>query len=52
MEIMKPGPVASDTGQRLLAALETFRGATPAADDQTLVVLERRQSAYGQPSPH
>ena len=43
---------AADTGQRLLAGLETFRGATPAADDETLVVLQRRQTADGQAWPH
>ena len=54
MEIVTAGPVASasDTGQRLLAELETFRGAIPAADDETLVVLQRRQPADGQEWPH
>lgn len=43
---------AADIGQRLLARLETFRGATPAADDETLVVLQRHQTADGQAWPH
>jgi phosphoserine phosphatase RsbU/P len=38
---------AAETGQRLLASLEAFRGASPAADDETLVVLQRRQTADG-----
>jgi sigma-B regulation protein RsbU (phosphoserine phosphatase) len=49
LELVQGGRVASasDTGQRLLAGLETFRGASSAADDETLVVLQRRQSADG-----
>ena len=54
LELVQGVPVASasDTGQRLLAGLEAFRGASPAADDETLVVLQRRQSADGPDWPH
>jgi phosphoserine phosphatase RsbU/P len=43
---------ASDTGETLLAALEAFRGTSPAADDETLVVLQHRQTGDGQAWPH
>ena len=33
-----------ETGQRLLAGLETFRGSRPAEDDETLLVLHHRRS--------
>jgi sigma-B regulation protein RsbU (phosphoserine phosphatase) len=46
-----PAASASDTGQKLLSALEAFRGASPAADDETLVVLQR-QPAEGPVWPH
>lgn len=48
-ELVQGVPVvsASDTGQTLLAALEAFRGASPATDDETLVLLQRRRSADG-----
>src|SRR5215472_10057516 len=54
LELAQSVPVASasDTGQRLLAALEVFRGASPTADDETLVVLQRRQTAEGSVWPH
>jgi serine phosphatase RsbU (regulator of sigma subunit) len=54
LQLVEGVPVASasDTGQRLLAGLEAFRGASPAADDETLVVLQRRQSADGPAWPH
>jgi hypothetical protein len=54
LELVQRVPVASasDTGQRLLAGLEAFRGASPAADDETLVVLQRRESADGPDWPH
>jgi phosphoserine phosphatase RsbU/P len=54
LELVQGVPVvsASDTGQMVLAALEAFRGASPAADDETLVVLQRRQSADGPVWPH
>jgi phosphoserine phosphatase RsbU/P len=53
LELARSSPVASaaETGQRLLAALEAFRGASPAADDETLVVLQRCQTADGQAWP-
>jgi sigma-B regulation protein RsbU (phosphoserine phosphatase) len=43
---------ASDTGEMLLARLETFRGASPASDDETLVVLQRQRTADGPAWPH
>ena len=54
LQLVQSVPVASasDTGQRLLAGLEAFRGACPAADDETLVVLQRRQSVDGPDWPH
>jgi phosphoserine phosphatase RsbU/P len=53
LELARSSPVASaaETGQRLLAALEAFRGASPATDDETLVVLQRRQTVDGQAWP-
>jgi sigma-B regulation protein RsbU (phosphoserine phosphatase) len=47
-----PTASASDVGQMLLARLEAFRGASPAADDETLVVLRRRRTAEGFVWPH
>ena len=54
LELVQGVPVvsASDTKQTLVAALEAFRGASPATDDETLVVLQRRQSADGPVWPH
>jgi phosphoserine phosphatase RsbU/P len=37
-----------NTGQGLLAGLDAFRGASPATDDETLVVLQRCQPAVSQ----
>jgi len=54
LELVHGVPVASasDIGQMLLARLEAFRGASPTADDETLVVLQRRQTAEGSVWPH
>ena len=54
LELVQGVPVVSpsDTGPTLLAAVEAFRGASPATDDETLVVLQRRQSADGPVWPH
>jgi sigma-B regulation protein RsbU (phosphoserine phosphatase) len=54
LQLAKSIPVgsASDTGQMLLAVVEAFRGASPAADDETLVVLQRRRSDDGTTWPH
>jgi sigma-B regulation protein RsbU (phosphoserine phosphatase) len=47
-----PAASASDIGQMLLGRLDAFRGASPAADDETLVVLQRRRTAEGSVWPH
>ena len=47
-----PVASASDIGQMLLDRLDAFRGASPAADDETLVVLQRRRTAEGSVWPH
>jgi sigma-B regulation protein RsbU (phosphoserine phosphatase) len=47
-----PVASASDIGQMLLARLEAFRGGSPVADDETLVVLQRRRTAEGSVWPH
>jgi sigma-B regulation protein RsbU (phosphoserine phosphatase) len=36
---------AAETGQRLVAGLEAFRGSRPPEDDETLLVLHHRRSA-------
>jgi len=43
---------AADTGQKLLAKLEAFRGAHPPSDDETLVVLHHCRSTTDSPWPH
>jgi phosphoserine phosphatase RsbU/P len=54
LELVHGVPVlsASETGQMLLTRLEAFRGASPAADDETLVVLQRSQAGDGEEWPH
>jgi sigma-B regulation protein RsbU (phosphoserine phosphatase) len=36
---------AAAVGQHLLSAVERFRGSVPVADDETVLVLERREGA-------
>ena len=40
-----PAGSVEETGQALLAGLETFRGASPATDDETLLVMQACQTA-------